>query len=198
MSFSIVAYFDKSEITDIKEGQSVIVVGTVDEFSSFGLLGSNKTVSLKDCHLITEGITVQDIDGSIDDQLQAAQDNAEAQAQAEAQAAADAQQLYIDSCESVDYKDVERNPNQYKGKRVKVKGSVEQVSEGWFNNVTMRVDEGGGKMWYITYTRTDDNEPRILEGDNFTFYGECKGVESYTSILGGRVTIPALDAQMYR
>ncbi len=104
----------------------------------------------------------------------------------------------MDSCETVNYKDVERNPNQFKGKNIKIKGSVEQVSEGWFDIVTMRVDEGNGNMWYVTYTRGDDNEPRILEGDVLTFYGECEGVETYTSILGGRVTIPALDAKMYK
>ena len=198
MSFSIVAYFDESEISGIKEGQSVIVVGTVDEFSSFGLFGSDKTVNLKDCHLITEGITAQEIDSLKDEQTQISQNNVETQAQAEAQAAADAQQVYIDSCESVEYKDVERNPNQYKGKKIKVMGSVEQVSEGWFNSVTMRIDEGDSRMWYVTYSRTDDNEPRILEGDNLTFYGECEGVETYTNLLGERVTIPALDAKMYR
>ncbi len=69
MSFSIVAYFDKSEISGIREGQSVIVVGKVDEFSSFGLFGSEKTVSLMNSHIVTEGITAQDIDASKGEQV---------------------------------------------------------------------------------------------------------------------------------
>ena len=61
LSFSIVAYFDESEIDAIKEGQSVIVIGLVDEFNPITLFGADKTVSLKDCHLVTEGITPEEI-----------------------------------------------------------------------------------------------------------------------------------------
>ena len=98
---------------------------------------------------------------------------------------------YIASCEKVDYKDVERNPDTFKGKRIKVTGKVIQVSEGWGDTVTLRIEEDKGNVWYVSYTHKE-GESRILENDVITCFGECKGVESYTSVLGGRITIPSL------
>ena len=35
-------------------------------------------------------------------------------------------------------------------------------------------------------------------GYKLTFYGECTGVETYRTVLGGSVTIPAMDAKYYK
>ena len=103
-------------------------------------------------------------------------------------------QNYINSCSTVSYNDVERNPSNYKGRKIKVTGKVIQVVEGWFNTVTLRVESNYNNIWYVTYTR-EENESRILEKDNITLYGECKGVKTYTTILGGSETIPSVDAK---
>lgn len=102
---------------------------------------------------------------------------------------------YIAGCETVVYKDVERNPSDFEGRYIAVTGEVIQVSEGWFNTVTLRIKNEDG-TWYATYTR-EDNEPRILEDDIITAYGECTGVETYSTVLGSKMTIPAMEIEYY-
>lgn len=104
---------------------------------------------------------------------------------------------YSKGCEIVVYNDVERNPDNYKGKKIKISGKVIQVSEGLFDSVTLRLEESDGNVWYVTYQR-EDGESRILEKDNITCYGECDGVETYTSVLGGQITIPSMKMKYYK
>ena len=197
-SFSIVANFtDKAEINSIKEGNTVIVVGTVDEMGTISLFGADKTVNLINCQIITTGITTAEIENSHNEALQNAQKEQAEKETETANALAKEIQEYMNSCMTVKYSDVERNPQKYKGTLIKVTGKVIQVSEGWFNTVTLRVKQSDGDIWYITYTRSDD-EPRIIENDKLTFYGKCTGVETYRNILGGNVTIPAMEAKYYK
>lgn len=150
-SYSIVAEFaNPSELNSIKENGIAIVIGTVGEMNGIDLLGSGKTIDLNNCHIVTNGITASEIDAARNEQVSASKAEIAAAEETQAEAKASEIQTYMDNCESVSYSDVERNPNQYKGKQIKVTGRVEQVSEGWFNSVTMRVDQGSGKMWYIT------------------------------------------------
>lgn len=100
-------------------------------------------------------------------------------------------QQYKNKCQSVEYSQVERNPSEFEGMMIKVTGEVIQVSEGYFNSITLRIDSSGD-IWYATYKR-NDNDERILEDDIITVYGECEGVETYRSVLGSSVTIPAID-----
>ena len=198
-SFSVVAEFSNiNEISSIKEGNSVIVVGTVDEMNSIDFLGSGKTVTLRNARLVTAGITIEEIEATRKGQLQNAKEETAAADQRALDAISREKQKYMDSCENINYSDIERNPKQYKGKRIKVAGTVIQAQEGWFNSVTLRVKQKDGNIWYITYKRESDDEPRILENDNLTFYGECTGVESYTTIVRSTVTIPAMDAKYYK
>ena len=197
-SFSIVADFtDELEIKSIKKGSTVIVIGVVDEMNSINILGSGKTVNLKNSHLVSTGITIDEIENAHDAAVEKAEVVLADAAKSSAEAAEAEKQNFMQSCESVSYSDVERNPSKYKGKMIVVTGTVIQVSEGWFNSVTLRVEEDSGSVWYITYSRSDDEE-RILENDKLTFYGECAGVQSYTSVIGSKITIPAMDAKYYK
>ena len=112
---------------------------------------------------------------------------------------------YIASRSDYNYKDIARNPDNYKGAQAKFTGQVKQVSEGYLNNVTLRVGVSCTKYQYIegydcpdiiyvTYTYSD-GESRILEDDMITMYGSIKGLKSYTSILGAKITIPELEAK---
>lgn len=197
-SFSVVAEFsDKSEISSVKEGQTVIVIGTVDEMGTISLFGADKTVNLSNSHVVISGITTAEIENSHGEAVQTAENVQAEKATQAANAVAKAKQDYIDACVKIKYSDVERNPSKYKGTQIQVTGKVIQVSEGWFNSVTLRVQQSDGDIWYITYTRSDD-EPRILENDKLTFYGKCTGVETYRTVLGGSVTIPAMEAKYYK
>ncbi|MDD6526976.1 MAG: zinc ribbon domain-containing protein [Oscillospiraceae bacterium] len=107
---------------------------------------------------------------------------------------------YKSSCDSVAYKDIARNPDQYNGKNVKFTGKVIQVQESYGNNVVYRISVTKDEydFWddtvYVTY-KLPEGSPNILEDDIVTFYGECKGTKSYTSVLGSKVTIPEVDAK---
>ena len=104
---------------------------------------------------------------------------------------------YIASCKPIDYKAVARDPDQHKGDHVSFTGTVIQVMESG-NKVTLRVamDDDHDMILYVIYTR-EDGESRILDDDVITGYGDCQGVESYTSILGETITIPSVAMFYY-
>ena len=101
---------------------------------------------------------------------------------------------YKAACKELVYKDIERNPDSFSGIKAKLSGKVIEAQEGWFNVVTMRIMDPNTDIWYVTYTRSN-GEDRILEGDHVTVYGECKGCATYSSLLRGKVTIPAVNAK---
>ncbi|OUS68708.1 hypothetical protein B1748_33175 [Paenibacillus sp. MY03] len=95
------------------------------------------------------------------------------------------------------YKDLARNPNEYKDKKVGYRGRVIQVMESG-NNVAYRIDitkkeYGYEDTIYVTYKRSKD-ELRILEDDIVTVWGLSKGLETYQSTMGGQITIPKISA----
>ena len=102
---------------------------------------------------------------------------------------------YISSCKAADYKAIARDPADHEFELITFTGEVIQVSEGWFGSVILRIDTPDG-VWYCTYTRSGD-ESRILEGDMLTVYGQCEGVETYTTIFGASETIPSISIKYY-
>ena len=105
-------------------------------------------------------------------------------------------------CTIYNYKDIARQPDQFKGKKAIFRGKVIQVSEGIINSkkVELRVnvtqDEYG--FWddtvYVTYTYKD-GEPKILEDDIIDMYGTIEGTTTYISVLGAKITIPSFKAK---
>ncbi len=111
----------------------------------------------------------------------------------------EAKELYISQCSTVDYKEVERNPDLYDGQAIVIVGDVIEVqeTESWGTKYSvMRIEENYDldRVWYVEYS-PKKGESRILEGDLVRVYGECKGVYTYNAILGNSITIPAIDAQ---
>lgn len=113
---------------------------------------------------------------------------------------------YKKDCKSYTYKEISRNPKNYVGKKAKFEGEVVQVMENK-NSVTLRVNvtktenslmESGylySDTIYVEYTRKSDSESRILDDDIVTMYGVLNGTKSYSSVLGGEVTIPLFNAE---
>lgn len=109
---------------------------------------------------------------------------------------------YKASCQDYGYKDIARQPDEYKGKKAKFRGKVIQVSESYWDSkkVTLRVDvtEGEYGFWddtvYVTY-KYKDGESKILEDDIINMYGTIEGTETYVSVLGAKVTIPSFKAK---
>ena len=109
---------------------------------------------------------------------------------------------YKAMCDTYNYKDIARNPNNYKNKYMKFTGQVIQTSEAW-GTVTIRVNVTKNEydFWedtvYATYKYSDENESKILEDDIVTIYGICKGDKTYTSVLGSNVTIPSIEVKYW-
>ena len=107
---------------------------------------------------------------------------------------------YIESCQTIKFETLARNPDKYKGKKVKITGEVIQVSEGLFDGVDLRVNMTKNEydFWedtiYVEYSY-DESEDKILEDDIITIYGEVYGSYSYVSILGSKITLPKVDAE---
>lgn len=104
---------------------------------------------------------------------------------------------YKNKCDSYNYEDIARNPQNYKDKYMKFTGEVIQTSEAW-GTVTLRINVTKNEygFWedtvYATY-KYSENESKILENDIITVYGICKGDKTYTSVLGSSVTIPNIE-----
>lgn len=108
---------------------------------------------------------------------------------------------YQKQCKKYDYNELARNPNKYKGQKIKFTGEVIQVQEGWFNSVTLRVNVTKGEygFWedtiWVDYTYSDENESKILKDDIIDIYGEFKRQKTYTTVLGSSMSIPQIDAK---
>lgn len=178
---------DKDETQGLKKGTLVAILGKAykERSSSFG------QHELRDCHIISVGDQTAELQSELKQLVDIA--NAQkAEAKKEEQSIAIA--TYKSECRVLPYNDIERNPKNYKGQKAKVTGKVIQAQEGWFDSVTLRVQDKNNDIWYVTYTM-GENESRILEKDTVTIYGICDGVETYTTILGGSVTIPSIEAK---
>lgn len=107
---------------------------------------------------------------------------------------------YKAQCAAIPYKDIARNPTDYKGQKAFFKGKVAQVQENG-KNVIIRIDvtQGSYGIWddtvYIDYTRKNETESRILDEDIITAYGEILGIKKYTAVLGNQIAIPHLKAE---
>lgn len=107
---------------------------------------------------------------------------------------------YKNSCQSMDYKTIARQPELYEGMNIKVTGEVWQV-----------VEEGDDALYQINIDKTEygydynssvqiiykdaKNNFRVLEDDIITVYGEYKGIVSYTTVLGAKQSIPQISAK---
>lgn len=123
-----------------------------------------------------------------------------------------AEQAFKDSCTTIDYKTLARNPDKYKGNNYKFTGQVIQVldSDSWFDNsTTLRVNitaednefAEGGKLWSDTIVcsvNIPNGADRILDNDIITFWGTCDGLFSYESIVKQKISLPKIDIKYYQ
>lgn len=190
-------FTDKSKIKEIEEESTAAVAGTIKEVDSKG------TVVLSDCIVVgNDQLPENAFENSsavVESYRQLAEEKAAQEQAAQEERDAQIRTDYIASCETLTYSDVLRNPEQFKGKPTKISGTVIQVQEYTLfetTSVTLRVDTGDNNIWYVSYTRLE-GESRILEDDWITCYGNCEGVESYTTVLGAQVTIPSMKMRFY-
>lgn len=120
---------------------------------------------------------------------------------------AEVEQEFKDSCSTISFEDLSRNPDKYKGNNYKFTGEIIQVQEGWFDTVDLRINVTKKEfeyiddvMWTDTIYATitiPDGADKLLEDDVITFWGTCDGDYSYTSVLGSKITLPKIDIEYY-
>ena len=108
---------------------------------------------------------------------------------------------FKDSCKSIGYKELARNPDKHEGKNIKIYGQVIQVLEGEDNSVDLRVatkDSGYGNYYedvvLVTYVY-GEGESKLLEDDMVTIWGTYGGTYTYESTAGADITVPLLHAE---
>lgn len=117
------------------------------------------------------------------------------------------EQEFKDSCSTISFDDLSRNPDKYKGNNYKFTGEIIQVQEGWFDTYDLRINVTKEEFEYIDdvlWTDTiyatvtiPDGEDKLLEDDVITFWGTCDGDYSYTSVLGSKISLPKIDIEYY-
>lgn len=101
----------------------------------------------------------------------------------------------------VEYSELARNPNNYKGKSLMYEGKILQVLEDHsieglnYLNILLVVGNSYDNIVKVTYTLTND-EPRILEDDYVHVYGTSDGLYSYKTVRGNENTIPKIEADL--
>ncbi len=105
---------------------------------------------------------------------------------------------FKEKCKTYSYEELARNPQNYVGENVKLRGKVIQIQE-YDKFVEMRVNITEGKYDYsdtiYCLYKYKENESRILEGDIITLYGICNGTKTYTTVLGNSLTIPLVKIE---
>ena len=77
-------------------------------------------------------------------------------------------------------------------KKVKFKGKVIQVMEGdGETQIRLAVNGSYDNILYGIY-KSDIVDSRVLEDDYITIYGNSAGLITYTSTMGGEITIPSV------
>ena len=101
---------------------------------------------------------------------------------------------YISDCQPCVYDDLARYPDTYRGKQAALSGTVLRVDEG-LSTDTVYLDLGQNCVVCIKYSGKLLNDPKILKGDQITFYGECAGEGLYESQIGESEYVPQLNAR---
>ena len=109
---------------------------------------------------------------------------------------------YKSKCKTISYDSLARSPKKYKGQLVKFYGRVVQVQESdsalYYSVYRINVGNDGYGYYddtvYVTFSDYGSSN-RILEDDMVTFYGEYQGLKTYTTVMGGSVTIPHVQAE---
>lgn len=100
------------------------------------------------------------------------------------------------SCVTMTYDDLFRNIEENKGKYLKFQGEIQQVIYDGDTKSEYLISVTDNDGWwedniYVVLDRTNVKD-KFLENDIVTFYGECYGSYSYTTVLGASEEVPEI------
>jgi hypothetical protein len=120
-----------------------------------------------------------------------------AQAEAEKAEAEKAKiQAFKDSCQTIEYRILKKNPDVYKDKKLTFTGQIVQILEEeglTFMRVNITKDEYG--YWDDTVAVFYLGSIDVYEDDIIQFWGIGGGSYTYESTAGWNITIPRIDAK---
>ena len=176
---------------DLKEQDSVAIMGTVGDYEDYGFVG--KSLKFDDCMVfaVREDARLYSMNKSdeyFNDFFTVTEEVSKSNG------GKITEDEFKNLCERLNYEDILRNPNSYKDKYCKLSGTVSQVIEGWFGSYTIYIKDTNGDIWGCTYSY-GENESHLLEGDKVTVYGMCDGTANTKTVLGKQVTMPYVEIE---
>lgn len=98
---------------------------------------------------------------------------------------------FKNSCKNLEYKNILRNPDKFRGTIWKANGIVFQVVEtkDYAQKILLQLDDGN--ILYVSYLKNKKAD-NVLENDSITVYGTFYMTETYTTVLNESKTIPRL------
>ena len=99
------------------------------------------------------------------------------------------------SASPISYDELMRNSDDYVGDIVYKRGEILQASERRTDKYVLRVATKRSEYgYYEDIIWVEYEGDRLLEGDIIDVWGESKGIETYSALLGNQVTIPKIDS----
>ncbi|WP_396416000.1 hypothetical protein [Leuconostoc carnosum] len=97
----------------------------------------------------------------------------------------------------ITYEQIARTPDDHEGKKIQFTGKVIQVLEDDDETqIRLAVDGNSDNIILVDIDQDILKGSRILEDDLVTASGESDGTTSYDSTMGGKITIPAMSAEI--
>ncbi|EOV2447582.1 hypothetical protein ACOMOD_000390 [Enterococcus faecalis] len=97
----------------------------------------------------------------------------------------------------ITYDELARNPEQNKGKKIILSGTIIQVIEGKdYSQYRLAVNDNYDHIVFIEIPKSLLSS-RILENDIIKIYGQSYGTIDYESTLSGNITVPAITVDKF-
>jgi len=114
------------------------------------------------------------------------------------QAIAEEESRFREEATTIDYKQLIKNPNAYKGEKVVYTGQVFQIQEeGGFGVMLLSVTDEGYGFWTDNIWVEFDEPTEAAEEDIVTVYGTIAGSEEYETQIGGSTYVPRMKAKYF-
>lgn len=175
----------------IAKDDVIAIMGEVcSDYNDYGSMG--KSLEINDCYVFAKGTDTEqyvlaETDTAFSEYFIVTEEVANSNTDI-------SEEEYKALCNVLDYNDILRNPDSYKGVYCKLNGTVSQVIEGWFNSYSIFVSDSNGNKWGCVYRYSED-ESYLLEGDYVTFYGMCNGTTTSETVMGKQVILPYVDVE---
>ncbi|MZP28714.1 hypothetical protein GTO91_03140 [Heliobacterium undosum] len=103
---------------------------------------------------------------------------------------------FINSCQTYEYRVLNKNPDALKGNRIKTRGKIMQIQEsGNSTFILLETTNNGYDIWTDNVAVLYEGKIDVYENDKITLWGEITGSFSYESVARYNITVPAVRAK---